>query len=248
MALMAGNNCYVSALRIGRKEPSSPSPSSNKKKSSSASASASAFPTENSDLLNAPLECEGKTANDVQQVKDKPQLPSAMEKLTEKNSCKPAIKFERSVSIKVSRTLSSVKNQYEKKKGKLKSGEDNSVWRKTIILGEKCRPDDDDDDIMIYDNKGNRISTYHKKTNDQSNHSLSRANSFIDPSSIPSQDEHKEESKIFSLWRTKSFIDISAIPGKARHNFSISRTNSFIDQREIYGQDSRQREVNNKRR
>ncbi|KAJ0090801.1 hypothetical protein Patl1_13879 [Pistacia atlantica] len=200
----AAVSCMTSAaLRIGRKEPSSPSPSSNEKKSSSASA----FPAENSDLFNAPLECEGKTANDVQQVKDKPQLPPAMEKLTEKNSCKPAIKFERSVSSKVSRTLTSVKNQYEKRKGKLKSGEDNSVWRKTIILGEKCRPDDDDD-IMIYDNNGNRISTYHKKTNDQSNHSLSRANSFIDPSSIPSQDEDKEESKIFSLCRTKSLIDI----------------------------------------
>lgn len=236
MALMAGKNCYVSALRIGRKKPSSPSPSSNKKKSSSA------------------LECEGKTANDVQQVKDQPQLPPAMEKLTEKNSCKPATrtlsmrKFERSVSIKVSRTLSSVKNQYEKKKGKLKSDEDNSVWTKTIILGEKCRPDDDDD-IMICDDKGNRISTYHKKTNDQSNqYSLSRANSFIDLSSIPCQDEDKEESKIFSLSRTKSFIDVRAIPGKARNIFSISRTNSFIDQREIYGQDSKQREGNNKRR
>lgn len=151
------NNCDVSALRIGRKKPSSLS--SNKTKSSSASAS----PAENSDSFNAPLQCEGKTANDVQQVKDQVKLPAAMEKLKEKYSFKPVMrKFERSVSIKVSRTLSSVKNQYEKKKWKYKSDEDNSLWTKTIILGEKCRPDEEDD-IMIYDKKGNIISTYHTR-------------------------------------------------------------------------------------
>ena len=43
---------------------------------------------------------------------------------------------------------------------------EDSVWKKAIILGERCRvPDDDDDDnINLYDEKGNKIITYHPKS------------------------------------------------------------------------------------
>ncbi|KAH6761324.1 hypothetical protein C2S51_018273 [Perilla frutescens var. frutescens] len=42
---------------------------------------------------------------------------------------------------------------------------EDSVWKKTIILGERCRvPDDGDDDINLFDEKGNKISTYHPKS------------------------------------------------------------------------------------
>lgn len=50
----------------------------------------------------------------------------------------------------------------EKKEKKLKR--EDSVWKKTIILGEKCRVPQEDDDTILYDEKGNRISTYHPKT------------------------------------------------------------------------------------
>ncbi|XP_057799837.1 uncharacterized protein LOC131015445 [Salvia miltiorrhiza] len=58
---------------------------------------------------------------------------------------------------------------------------EDSVWKKTIILGERCRvPDDDDDDLNLYDEKGNKIITYHPKS-----HSgllqYSRQNTSLDP-------------------------------------------------------------------
>lgn len=39
---------------------------------------------------------------------------------------------------------------------------EDSIWKKQIILGEKCRVPDEDDTI-ICDEKGTRISTYHPK-------------------------------------------------------------------------------------
>ncbi|KAL1532583.1 hypothetical protein AAHA92_32571 [Salvia divinorum] len=43
---------------------------------------------------------------------------------------------------------------------------EDSVWKKTIILGERCRvpDDDDDDDLKLFDEKGNKIITYHPKS------------------------------------------------------------------------------------
>lgn len=43
---------------------------------------------------------------------------------------------------------------------------EDSVWKKTIILGERCRvpSDDDDDNINLYDEKGKKITAYHPKT------------------------------------------------------------------------------------
>lgn len=45
-----------------------------------------------------------------------------------------------------------------------KLNHEDSVWKKTIILGEKCRVPNDEDDAVFYDEKGNRISTYHPKS------------------------------------------------------------------------------------
>ena len=60
---------------------------------------------------------------------------------------------------------------------------EDSIWTKTIILGEKCKVSEEDDDAIIYDNGGNRISAYHKKTH--STMSLSRQNSHnIDSTAI----------------------------------------------------------------
>ncbi|KAL8063181.1 hypothetical protein ABFX02_01G011200 [Erythranthe guttata] len=45
-----------------------------------------------------------------------------------------------------------------------KFSHEDSIWKKTIILGEKCRVPDEDEDSILYDEKGRKISTYHPKT------------------------------------------------------------------------------------
>ncbi|GMP95119.1 hypothetical protein CsSME_00044288 [Camellia sinensis var. sinensis] len=65
---------------------------------------------------------------------------------------------------------------------------EDSIWKKTIILGERCRVLDEDDTIL-YDENGNRISTYHPKT--PSSLALSRQTSSIDPEAIPSSGAQK---------------------------------------------------------
>ncbi|CAN6582926.1 unnamed protein product [Malus baccata var. baccata] len=107
------------------------------------------------------------------------------------------------LSIKLPRSLSmarkdKVKEEYNKRKnGKLKP--EDSIWMKTIILGEKCKVPDEDE-AVIYDAKGRRIPAYRPK---------SRQSSFIDPNALPDQKmkrvevenkinqeaEHKQENK-----------------------------------------------------
>ncbi|KAL1552334.1 hypothetical protein AAHA92_13144 [Salvia divinorum] len=43
---------------------------------------------------------------------------------------------------------------------------EDSVWKKTIILGERCRvpKDDDEDELKLFDEKGHKIITYHPKS------------------------------------------------------------------------------------
>ncbi|EYU20339.1 hypothetical protein MIMGU_mgv1a022725mg, partial [Erythranthe guttata] len=45
-----------------------------------------------------------------------------------------------------------------------KFSHEDSIWKKTIILGEKCRVPDEDEDSILYDEKGRKISTYHPKS------------------------------------------------------------------------------------
>ncbi|KAK1370286.1 Regulator of nonsense transcripts 3B like [Heracleum sosnowskyi] len=40
---------------------------------------------------------------------------------------------------------------------------EDSICKKQIILGEKCRVPDEDDDTILYDEKGDRYITYHPK-------------------------------------------------------------------------------------
>ncbi|RAL52865.1 hypothetical protein DM860_007633 [Cuscuta australis] len=67
----------------------------------------------------------------------------------------------------------------EKKREKKLKHED-SIWKKTIILGEKCKvPDEEDDDDIVYDEKGNKVTPYHPKTS-IALQPLSRQSSHID--------------------------------------------------------------------
>lgn len=65
-------------------------------------------------------------------------------------------------------------NNKDKKPDNDKLTREDSVWKKTIILGEKCRIPDEDEDDIILDENGQRITTFHRK---QSCSSLSRQSS-----------------------------------------------------------------------
>ncbi|KAG0486841.1 hypothetical protein HPP92_008936 [Vanilla planifolia] len=62
-----------------------------------------------------------------------------------------------------------------------------SVWTKTIILGEKCKvPEDDNEEegeAVLYDENGNRQRIYHPRT--PRSMPISRTNSFVSVEVIP---------------------------------------------------------------
>ncbi|WJX09658.1 hypothetical protein P8452_00467 [Trifolium repens] len=114
-------------------------------------------------------------------------LPPAMQQSNNNNSefVKRTTSERRlsfNLSMKMPRSLSLAKNWDKKedkdknleigKKEKLKA--DEGVWMKAIILGEKCVPDEEED-AVIYEGKGKKISAYHPRTSVSStSKSLSR--------------------------------------------------------------------------
>jgi len=64
------------------------------------------------------------------------------------------------------RSIGAFKKARKKEAGrhaKNKLSHEDSVWKKTIILGEKCRVPDDEEEAVVYDEKGRRIPTFHRK-------------------------------------------------------------------------------------
>lgn len=155
----------------------------------------------------AVAESQDTKEKETPQIKELP-LPPAKQ-LRETNSTNHNMKKSAStrnltmnLSMKMPRSLSLARlhqdredKNIQKKNGKMKH--EDSVWMKTIILGEKCKVPDEDEGV-IYDGKGNRISTYHPKTS--SSRPVSRQNSQIDPNAIPSYDRvaRKEMEEAFS--------------------------------------------------
>lgn len=139
-----------------------------------------------------PVELENSSHNKKPQIKELP-LPPSMQSMKESHSCNLLTKssserrLPMSLSMKLPRSLSTARREenrrkeenHQQKKGNLNS--EDTVWMKTIILGEKCKVPAEDDAAVIYDGKGNRISAYHPKT--PSMFSLSRQCSFKDPDS-----------------------------------------------------------------
>ncbi|ERN15351.1 hypothetical protein AMTR_s00036p00144630 [Amborella trichopoda] len=81
----------------------------------------------------------------------------------------------RKLAISLSRKLSFGR----KKEGEDEGGGGDLIWKKTIILGERCKvPSSDDEESIIYDDKGNRIETYRPRT--PRSLTLSRSNSAFD--------------------------------------------------------------------
>nr|GMD42770.1 Phosphatidylinositol 3,4,5-trisphosphate 5-phosphatase [Ipomoea batatas]GMD45870.1 Phosphatidylinositol 3,4,5-trisphosphate 5-phosphatase [Ipomoea batatas] len=66
----------------------------------------------------------------------------------------------------------------DKKRDKKLKHED-SVWKKTIILGEKCRVHHDSEEEIVLDEDGNRITPYRPKTS-AAPPSMSRQSSAVD--------------------------------------------------------------------
>lgn len=96
-----------------------------------------------------------------------------------------SLKMPRSLSVAINGVGEHIHQKEDKFKGMLKTEE--SVWMKTIILGEKCVPDEEDP--VIYDGKGKKISAYHPK----SYSSVSRQCSFLDPDALLSLPQNQEE-------------------------------------------------------
>ncbi|GFQ07722.1 hypothetical protein PHJA_002916200 [Phtheirospermum japonicum] len=74
------------------------------------------------------------------------------------------------------------RREHRHKEKKLKP--EDSIWKKTIILGEKCRVPDEDEDDILYDEKGNRISTYHHRKSHSGKLSFSGQPSCIEPDEL----------------------------------------------------------------
>ncbi|TKY74895.1 hypothetical protein E2542_SST03660 [Spatholobus suberectus] len=128
-------------------------------------------------------------SNNEEQVKELPLPPSMQhpkdpfisEKMKRVTSERKA---PLSLSIKMPRSLSVARNwdqiKEEKNKGPKLKAED-SVWMKTIILGDKCVPDEEGDPV-IFEGRGKRIAAYHTKKH--STMSISRQGSFLDPDAL----------------------------------------------------------------
>ncbi|KAK4745550.1 hypothetical protein SAY87_011862 [Trapa incisa] len=121
-------------------------------------------------------------------------LPPGMRALNETRSFKGlsrsttwTSKMKTSLSLKVRSmripSMSMLKRENGKdilkKAGKPFKKEEDSVWTKAIILGERCQVPEADEEI-IYDHMGNPVSTYHPK-NPRPSMPISRSNSCKDP-------------------------------------------------------------------
>ncbi|KAG5034082.1 hypothetical protein AAZX31_04G051600 [Glycine max] len=189
---LAASMAIITALCSDRfrrkKSPSPPPPSSD--------------PIEIAQELDATIPSNNETENEnnnnnneeEEQVKELP-LPPALQQHPKDPFISDRMKrvtSERkaplSLSIKMPRSLSVAKNWEQKEDknkgtnigGKLKA--EDSVWMKTIILGEKCVPDEEDDPV-IFEGRGKRISAYHSKRH--STMSISRQTSFLEPDALP---------------------------------------------------------------
>ncbi|KAK7321585.1 hypothetical protein VNO77_32382 [Canavalia gladiata] len=101
-------------------------------------------------------------------------------------------KLSYNVSKKMPRSVSVPRNWDHKENGgrkKMKLKTKESVWMKTIILGGKCVPDEEEN-AVIYERKGKKISAYHPRQS--TSMSLSRQWSQIASSALSVPQSHEE--------------------------------------------------------
>ncbi|KAK7410152.1 hypothetical protein VNO78_00698 [Psophocarpus tetragonolobus] len=163
-----------------------------RKKSSPPSPSPSIDPVEISNELDASPSLNTETKNANNEVKELP-LPPALQQLPKDPFISERMKritserkIPTSLSIKMPRSFSVARNwdqKEDKNKGNIagKLKVEDSVWMKTIILGEKCAPDEEDDPV-IFEGKGKRIAAYHTKRN--TTMSIGRQTSLFDSDAL----------------------------------------------------------------
>jgi len=153
-------------------------------------------------------EQKSETENNEFMIKELP-LPPAMlhpkESFTPNNMKRAASERKTSFSLSLKmptlpRNLSIAKNWDHLKEEKFKPlvKTEESVWMKTIILGDKCVPDEEDDPV-IFEGKGKKISAYHPKTISSMSMSVSRQNSFLDSDALCASQSHTQEDKINNI-------------------------------------------------
>ncbi|KAF3657318.1 hypothetical protein FXO38_13747 [Capsicum annuum] len=106
----------------------------------------------------------------------------ASTRISRSNSSMKSLQRKLSASLSMKAISEALTHRHEKINSKIKH--EDSIWKKQIILGERCKvPNQDEDDTILYDENGIRISTYHPKQ--LSVMSISRQSSEIDANAIP---------------------------------------------------------------
>ncbi|CAK9313183.1 unnamed protein product [Citrullus colocynthis] len=176
-----------SRRRSSSSEASSPTATDNKADENASPTTTTPSPATATNPSGGETENEGEE----QRMKELP-LPPKMQQVVSssppsqiaKSASERKLNHMRSMSIKVPRSLSVVRNHLDegrqRRKEKMKGEE--SIWTKTIILGEKCKVPDEEDGI-IYEGKGKKISAYHPRAH--SSMSFSRQGSAIDAEALP---------------------------------------------------------------
>ncbi|KAK6927264.1 hypothetical protein RJ641_005855 [Dillenia turbinata] len=104
-----------------------------------------------------------------------PPMLNSKSKRSRSMSLSMSMKIPQGMIISKSRSVREDPNQKKKDKWK----DEDSIWRKSIMLGERCRDPSNDEESILYDNEGNRIPALHKKTPSRL---VSRSMSFMDRS------------------------------------------------------------------
>jgi len=97
----------------------------------------------------------------LQQLPKDPFISDRMKRVTSERRAPLSLSIKMPRSVSVARNWDHKDHREDKIKGPKLKAED-SVWMKTIILGEKCVPDAEDDPV-IFEGRGKRISAYHTK-------------------------------------------------------------------------------------
>ncbi|CAA0838054.1 Unknown protein [Striga hermonthica] len=114
---------------------------------------------------------EEKTPSAGRDSDDPPENPLPVGRHMRAASCSEQHRRSNSGASKLVSSVSMKVKEKEKKKLK----HEDSIWKKTIILGEKCRvPEEEDDETIFYDEKGNRIPAYHHRKSHSGALSFSR--------------------------------------------------------------------------
>nr|XP_018674999.1 PREDICTED: uncharacterized protein LOC108951517 [Musa acuminata subsp. malaccensis] len=97
----------------------------------------------------------------------------------------PASASKRKMSLSFGKGLpEKIRTSRRERSGNGGGDSEDSIWKKTIILGEKCKVSSDDEEEEVAGEKGNRQKHYHPRT--PRSRQTSRNNSFAYPDETPS--------------------------------------------------------------